>query len=193
MGALWPDDSVQRGLRNLHVAVSSLRRLMEPEAGRGDAALIVREGEGYRLAVHPDAHDATLFENQARAGRKAKEAGDHAGAADHLRRALVLYGGDLLPEAGAAEWVIEPRERCRLLAAASAHALAECLLVLDDAAEAVRACERGLEIDRYRDGLWRTLIAACAQAGDHLAAARARHRYEQVLSELDIRVATSAS
>jgi DNA-binding SARP family transcriptional activator len=193
MGALWPDDGLESGVRNLHVAISSLRRLVEPAAGRGEAALIVREGDGYRLAVDPGAHDVALFEHHARAGRRASENGDHAGAAGHLRRALAAYEGDLVPEAGAAEWVLEPRERYRLLAAASAHTLAECLLVLDEAAEAVSACERGLEIDRYRDGLWRTLMASFARAGDHLAAARARHRYEQVLSELEVPVATSAS
>ena len=40
-------------------------------------------------------------------------------------------------------------------------------------AAAVQTCQRGLEIDRYRDGLWRLLVAAYRDSGDQATAGRA--------------------
>lgn len=60
--------------------------------------------------------------------------------------ALDSYGGDLLPEEGAAEWVVTERDHYRVRAADAAHALAGPLAT-DDAVGAALACERGLAID----------------------------------------------
>jgi two-component SAPR family response regulator len=51
---------------------------------------------------------------------------------------------------------------------------------------AVAACGRGLEIDRYHDGLWRLLVRAQEAVGDLAAAARTQERYRSVLSELGV-------
>jgi DNA-binding SARP family transcriptional activator len=189
---LWPDDDLQSGLHNLQVAMSSLRRLLEPGAPRGQAALVVREGDSYRLTVDAGS-DVGRFERAVQLGRKASHAGDGVNAAWHLRQALAAYAGELLPEAGSAEWVLGPRERHRIAAGSTAQLLAESLLSLGEVDEAKAACERGLEIDRYRDGLWRTLIASCERAADRLASARARHRYELVLTELEVPITSPAS
>jgi DNA-binding SARP family transcriptional activator len=193
LAALWPDDDLQSGLHNLQVAMSSLRRLLEPAAPRGQAALVVREGDSYRLTVDAGSDDIGRFERAVQLGRKASDAGDSVNAVSHLRQALATYAGDLLPEAGSAEWVVGPRERYRVVAGSTAQLLAECLLSLGEVDEAKAASERGLEIDRYRDGLWRTLIASCDRAEDRLSAARARHRYELVLTELEVPITSPAS
>ena len=49
--ALWPETDPATGLRNLQVAVSSLRRLLEPGVSRGGGAIVVRDGDSYRLAL----------------------------------------------------------------------------------------------------------------------------------------------
>ena len=193
LAALWPDDDLQSGLRNLQVAMSSLRRLLEPGAPRGQAALIVREGDSYRLTIDTGSDDVGMFEQAVQLGRKAAEAGDAVNAVAHLRDALALYTGELLPEAGSAEWIVGPRERHRVVAGSTAQLLADSLLALGEVEEATAACERGLQIDRYHDGLWRTLIASRERAEDRLAAARARHRYEEVLTELDVPLTSPAS
>jgi hypothetical protein len=57
--ALWPNADHAAGMRGLQVAVSTLRRFLEPDAGRGEASLLVREGQTYRLAL-PEPTDADV-------------------------------------------------------------------------------------------------------------------------------------
>ena len=95
---------------------------------------------------------------------------------------MALYGGDLLPEEGPAEWVVEPREHYRAAAVEVAREAAEAALLDGDARTAIEACRAGLAIDRYHDPLWRLLIEARQAAGDVSAANRDRREYEAILS-----------
>ena len=185
--ALWPEVDPETGTRNLHVAISTIRRFLQPDAERGAASLIVRQGDAYRLALpETSAVDIWVFEAGLGAGRAAQSAQDLDGAISALERALDAYSGELLPEAGPAEWVVLIRERYRTQASEATFALCDLHLARGDATRAVAAAERGLRIDRYRDGQWRQLIAACELAGDRAAAIRARRSYEEMLSELGV-------
>jgi DNA-binding SARP family transcriptional activator len=178
---LWPDESdVKVGTRNLQVAVSSLRQLVEPGVGRGEASMVVRDGDTYRLAF--DGDDAT----DVGAFRRAVDAARTSRTVDACRAALDAYTGDLLVDEGPAEWVTAERDRCRLAAADVAQWLAEAALADGDTDAAVDAAERGLRVDSYRDGLWRTLIAAYDAAGDRAASGRAAARYRDVLDDLGV-------
>jgi DNA-binding SARP family transcriptional activator len=182
IAALWPEADLDAGARHLHVAVSSLRRLLpEPVA-------ISRDGEAYRLVLPEGAVvDVHVLDRAAADAKRAASAGDARTAIQALERAVELHDGELLSEDGPAEWVIGPREHYRAVAVQAAHELADLHLRQRAAAEAAAACERGLCIDRYRDGLWRTLVAAYTAAGDRAAAAYARRRYDEVLAVLGIR------
>jgi DNA-binding SARP family transcriptional activator len=189
--SLWPDTSPESGMRNLQVGVSSLRQCLQralgpPKQLKNQPAIgIERDGDAYRLAFSPEvAFDLLEFEQALRSGKAAQVAGDVRAAVASLECALEMYGGDLLPEDGPAEWVVTRRERCRGEAAGAARALAELLLDTDEPAGAARVCQRGLEIDPYQDALWRMLIAAHERVPNPLAAARARGGYEEVLEGL---------
>jgi DNA-binding SARP family transcriptional activator len=185
--ALWPEVDAGTGMRNLHVAISTIRRFLEPGADRGSPSVVGREGETYRLALPEKATvDILEFEAGLATGRAAQESGDAAVAIEVLERALNAYGGELLPEAGPAEWVVMPRERYRMQASEATLTLTELHLARGDAARAVAVAERGLRIDRYRDAQWRQLITACELAGDRAAAVRARRSYDEMLSELGL-------
>jgi hypothetical protein len=71
-------------------------------------------------------------------------------------------------------------------AAEAAQCLSELHGAEGNAAGAISAAERGLRIDRYRDGLWRALVAAYELDGDHAAAARTRRSYDGMLAELGV-------
>jgi len=185
--ALWPEVDAGTGMRNLHVAISTIRRFLAPDADRGSPSIVDREGETYRLALpEPAAVDILEFEAGVATGRAAHGSGDADLAIEVLERALHAYGGELLPEAGPAEWVVMPRERYRMQASEATLTLAELHLARGDAARAVTVAERGLRIDRYRDAQWRLLITACELAGDRAAAIRARRSYDEMLSELGL-------
>ncbi|MGH9037557.1 MAG: AfsR/SARP family transcriptional regulator, partial [Acidimicrobiia bacterium] len=172
---------------NLQVVVSSLRRVLEPDAPRGASSLLVREGDAYRLALPAGAEvDVIAFEAAAADARAARSRGDRSGADAALDRAQRAYTGDLLPEDGPAEWAVKERERLRLVAAEVAQTRAELALESDDTETAAAACEWGLAVDRYHDPLWRLLAEARERSGDHAAAHRARRAYDDTLAELGL-------
>ncbi len=70
--ALWRDADPEAGARSLHVALSALRRELEPAGGRG-GEILVRDGDAYRLAIPAGSHvDLLAFDEalgRARAAR----------------------------------------------------------------------------------------------------------------------------
>jgi len=187
--ALWPDAELKAGMHNLQVTISSLRRLLEPKASRGESSLVVRQGDAYRLALpEPADIDLVSFEDAVAESRSALKSGAAEAAVAALDRALAAYGGDLLPEDGPAEWVVGRREALRTEAAEAAVSRARLALEDGDEGAAAVACEWGLRIDRYHDTLWRLLIRTRRQAGDRAAAERAQRSYEEALAELGLSV-----
>lgn len=182
--ALWPDADATSGARSLHVALSALRKVLDEVASPPGGRLVVREGDAYRLDVHPDDVDLGRFDRAIAAGRAARARGEVSGPA--LAAAIELYAGDLLPEEGPAEWVAERRDQYRAKALEAAEGLASEALLTDDLVTCIRACHFGLALDRYQDSLWRLLIAARERAGDAGAASRDRREYTLVLQALGV-------
>jgi len=182
--ALWPDADAATGARSLHVAISALRGALTDAGGTEAGRLLARDGDAYRLVVAPEAVDIGRFDRAIVEGRAARSRGEVAAAAFGL--ALEIHAGDLLPEDGPADWVVDRRERYRAAAVEAARAIAEEALLAGQLDEVVRACRRGLEIDRTYDPLWRLLIEARDRAGDAGAASRERREYEGMLAALGI-------
>lgn len=187
--ALWPDTPPESGMRNLQVAISSLRRALghalPPGPNRRRALAVERDADAYRLDLTGVELDLLGFERAVDNGEAARRAGNPAAAITELTRALDYYRGDLLPEDGPVEWVVDLREQRRWQAVWAARGLAELLLAGSDPVSAARVCQRGLLIDRDQDALWRMLLQAHEQVPNPLAAARARRRYHEVLEGLD--------
>src|SRR5262249_10602711 len=120
----WSGLAPTRAVHNLQVTVSRLRTVLEPGLHRGRAHLIVRRGESYQLALPPGStSDVVRFEQAVRAGRRARDNGLRDEAAAAFRVALEAYTGDLLPEDGTVEWLVDERERLRQEAAEAAACL----------------------------------------------------------------------
>jgi DNA-binding SARP family transcriptional activator len=185
--AFWPGEDDRSGHRSLQVAISAIRQLLEAEAGAG--AAMVRRGESYLLEHRGGFHDLTALEQGVRSARRGRVRGAGTGEAavlTGLREAAELYRGDLLAEIGNPEWVLEPRDRYRLLATEAHRLLAERLLGDDQPEEAAAVAERGLAVDRYSDGLWRLMIEAHDRSANRAAGAQARRSYRLVLAELGV-------
>lgn len=187
--ALWGDLDPRAALHNLHVSLSSVRRALEPGVPTRSSRLVVRDGETYTLVLRPGStSDVAQLDRAVRDATRLRAAGDDAAACTELRRAVDLYGGDLLPEDGPAEWVVGERERLRLTAADAAVELAELELAAGRYDRAVAAATRGIRLDECRDHAWRVLVAAFTAAGDAAAAHRARQDYRAMLGTLGIAV-----
>jgi DNA-binding SARP family transcriptional activator len=184
--ALWSIDEASGARHSLQVAVSALRQLLETQAGPGAGALIGRRGSSYILDIGDGAHDLAQMAAKVSHARRAILDGRNEDAVPALRACTALYRGDLLAEAGTAEWVLGPRERYRLMASDASQLLATALLDLGDPAGAATAASWGLAIDRYCDGLWKLMIAAHDLGSNQAASARTRHDYHRVLAELGV-------
>ncbi len=185
--ALWPESDREVVRRNLQVAVHSVRRLLASGPLSSGDTLLVRDGESYCLDL-PEGSvvDLREFEQSLAEGRHARVANDNRDAAQAYQRALDLHSGDLLSEEGPAEWVVMERERCRAQAVEAAQSLADACRDSGDLDACVRACERGLLLDRFRDNLWRRLISAHQRAGNRAAEMKAQLTYSAILTELGL-------
>ncbi|ROR97599.1 DNA-binding SARP family transcriptional activator [Salana multivorans] len=185
--ALWFDLSPESATHNLHVAVSAVRRLLnevEPGLGR---RLLQREGESYVLRLGEGAScDLLELEAALRSGEYAASRDDDELARRAWSRALAAYPGELLPEAGSAEWVLGPRDRLRQQVAGAATSLAALLLRAGEPVAAAEAASRAIELDEWRDNAWRVLIAALTLSGERASAQRVRRSYREVLRSLGI-------
>ena len=184
--ALWPNEDGRAATRNVQVAVSALRQLIEAQAGPGAGSAVGRKGESYGLEVDETAHDLANLHARVKRGRSARLRGDNETAVSDLRAAIAIYRGELLEEAGTAEWVLGPRERYRLMASQASQLLAASLIDVGEPTEAAAAAAWGLAVDRYCDELWKLMITAHDLGSNQAASARTRNDYRQVLVELGV-------
>ena len=108
MDALWPDAGVREAANQLRVALSALRRALEPaRPPRQQSALIVTEAGTVTLARDLMQLDVDAFRQAVREAQQASH--DDRRAA--LQRAVSLYGGDLLADSPYEEWAAGDRDR----------------------------------------------------------------------------------
>jgi DNA-binding SARP family transcriptional activator len=178
--ALWPDSMLASGIRSLQVAVSSIRQCLSAGGITEDA--LRRHGDAYALALPGASDQLADFE------RLVQAAGREQGAEALGSRlaALDRYAGDLLPEVGPAEWVVEERNRLRVLAASVGSAAARDALAAGELRTALDAARRSVALDPYHDSSWHLIVEINERLGDLSAAAVARREQARVWADLGL-------
>ncbi|TDO47286.1 transcriptional regulator [Kribbella sp. VKM Ac-2527] len=171
--ALWPDAPADAGTHRLQVAASTVRQCL---AGLGFGDQVVqRNGDAYRLVLPGAWVDLAEFETRLQRARR-------SGSVTDWSAVLEIAAGELLPEVGAADWVLAERDRYRLAAADAAVQVAG--LARD--AQALRAAQRAVELDPFRDSSWLLLAELQEGQGDPTAAALTRREHARVCAELEV-------
>lgn len=179
---LWPDLAPGSARNSLWVALSRLRRLLEPGAGRGESTLILTQPPGYRFAPASGCDiDVDRFLAHIQAGQAWQHQGEWTGAVDAYRAAEALYGGDYLHDDPYEEWAIPEQERLREAFLGLEEALATCLLTLGRCDEALAHTRKLLALDACREGAWRLVMEAHYRAGDPARALQAFARCRAAL------------
>ncbi len=96
---LWAGESRADAGRALHVAISRLRKSLQPSRSAGDdEQLLITRPPGYELRLEPGQLDLHRFEAMVAEGRTALVAGDGARASATLTEALALWRGPPLAD-----------------------------------------------------------------------------------------------
>jgi len=175
----WPDSTEKQAQTNGRHLLHRLRRVV-PQADRFLAAddLTVQWRDDPACRVDVTAFGAALA--------RAEDAADPDARAELFKRAITLYGGELLP-GNYSDWVLVERER---LAQAHARALQQ-LIALHEAArqypEAISHARELLRHDPLNEPAYADLMRLYALNGERAAALHAYHSCATVLCrELDV-------
>src|SRR5262249_22150138 len=87
---LWGETPPASARHSLHVYVANRRKLLDPDAPRGEPRVLLTRPSGYSLAIDPDQLDANRFEAAAARGR-ALLATDPSASDELLTEALAQW------------------------------------------------------------------------------------------------------
>ncbi|WP_329093193.1 AfsR/SARP family transcriptional regulator [Streptosporangium sp. NBC_01469] len=153
---VWDEEPPASAEPVLRVYVSALRKVVDG---------IRTVPGGYLLDVDPDQVDAHRFERLVIAGRRARDAGRTAEAADELRAALALWRGPALADVDSAELrraYAVPLEELRLTAL---EERVELDVALGRGAEVTGELRALVASHPLRERAWGQLVLALGQAG----------------------------
>ncbi|MGH3900022.1 MAG: BTAD domain-containing putative transcriptional regulator [Pseudonocardiaceae bacterium] len=182
---LWSTQPPATAANTLQTYVSHLRRVLEPgRVPRAQDGVLATSGQGYVLAVPPQAVDAVRFERWASQGRDVLVS-DPMRAAAILRAALGLWRGAPLADLGSELSAQAEITRLTELRAVAVEDRLEADLALGRHAELCGELSRAVTEQPLRERLWSQLILALYRSGrqaDALAAyARLRARLAEQL------------
>lgn len=158
--AFWPDRTAAAARRNLQVAVSRARTVLDPP--HAETSLIEVVDRAYRLELREeDLVDADEFEAVVESALR--ETG--AGRRPLLERAKSLWGGEPLPEDRYAEWSVAWRARLVDRYIEVLSGLVDACTVAGDHPAAIEVSRELVDLDPLNESAHRDLMAAYARAG----------------------------
>lgn len=180
MEHLWPAESPCRLRNRLAVAISTVRRSLDPAGVLDPAHVIAATRETVRIRperLNIDAEDFLAAAARALESRPRTEAA--------LSEAARLYRGEAFADEPYADWAAPLRDECRTVYVAILSAIVETGPGSLRVAELAREL---LAIDPYDERAHRLLVGALDDLGARGSAAQARERLEALIEELDARV-----
>lgn len=173
---LW-GESDRTEKNTLHSKISMLRRAL------GDSAAVTGGRNGYTLNVDPSSVDAVEVQRVASIANDRSARGDHRATVDACGRALEMFRGGILRDAGDGDWVIPHRVRLEEVQLGLVHDLLAARLELGDAAEVIGELEALVARHPLRESMWVLLITALYRSNRQAEALAAYQRVRTHLSD----------
>ncbi|WDZ92835.1 OmpA family protein [Nocardiopsis sp. HUAS JQ3] len=172
--AMWPQDTGHRAIRRWHDACTSVRTACRPLLGEDATAVIIHDGDLYRL--NPDLVVCDLW----RVEQFLDEA-DHSGTpAELASSAAAMCDGDFASESDYL-WAHGPRTRLRTRLVTALVRTAQN----EEPVQAQSLLHRAVEIDPSDVDAAHDLIKLCLDRGDERTARRIYHRHKLAVEDLD--------
>jgi DNA-binding SARP family transcriptional activator/tetratricopeptide (TPR) repeat protein len=162
--ALWRDRGPAGGVKRLQMAVTRLRRTLDPVGARGQSVLRTVAG-GYLLAVGQGELDAEVFQTRMEDGRRALEAGDVVRAKGLLGGALGMWRGPALAQVVFEEFAQPEIRRLEELRLAACEASVDCELRLGEHSAVIGELEALVSAHPGRERLAAQLMLALYRGG----------------------------
>lgn len=180
---LWPGCDPEPGLKRLRQTIARLRgSLVSP----GDPSAGIRMVPGrtdVRIAPGTSTSDVEAFRAAVARARVATDADSRREA---LEQAAALYSGPLLPDFDEA-WIAAERASLGDAQYEVLRQLSRARAAAGDAAGAIEAARKGVQIDPLREGAYFDLMKLYAAANRAADALKQYTELEQVLGELRVR------
>ncbi len=173
---LWEEEPPATAADALYVYVSHLRSVVGRDALR-------THGSGYELTVEPGQVDAHKFEERARSGRDALEAGQPEQAVEILREALAMWRGPAFGDLAEARFAQPAAAAFEALRLTAVEDRIDAELALGEVAQAGAELEALVAEHPLRERLWGQLMQALYAAGRQSEALDAYQRARHSLVE----------
>ncbi len=182
MDAIWPELDIETAGNRLDRAVHSLRQVFEPSRNKlATSQLLLTEREVLALAnqqqiwIDADAFEQLIAQAHARDDVSEKER--------LFEEAVILYGGDFLPEERKVELTLTRRESLLRSWTGLLIELADLRIAREALTGAIHPLDRLLSIDPTNEAAVQRLIRVLAQLGRRGEALRAYKRLATVLQQ----------
>ncbi|MBV9547095.1 MAG: AAA family ATPase [Chloroflexi bacterium] len=179
---LWPDQDPDSGTNNLHKAIYTARRALEPElaAATPSTYLLVRSDEVLLISPGQLWVDAEAFEHAAAEARRDSDPRAYQAALD-------LYAGELLPEDRYEDWAAGPRESLQSIYLNALLELAQAHEHAGEAEAAIDPLRRLVAAEPSNEEARVALMRLHAQIGQrHQALRQYQHLRAALMRDLDV-------
>jgi ATP/maltotriose-dependent transcriptional regulator MalT/two-component SAPR family response regulator len=175
MELLWPEEDASKTIKRLNVALTSLRKTLEPHMKRGiPSSYILRKGDSYMIDLGDGGGvDSDDFENTL---ELAKNEIESSRGLSLLMDAESLYKGNFLEEDLYEEWCLRERERLKRKYLDLLREIMARLEKKGDLKGALEYGEKYLETDECAEPVYRSLMRYHMVLGDAAMVARTFER-----------------
>jgi ATP/maltotriose-dependent transcriptional regulator MalT/DNA-binding SARP family transcriptional activator len=184
MELLWPGSSPEAASKSLNVALTALRRTLEPEGVKGDSSYLVSSGDSLRLELGKGGCiDIRRFWDDLSRAAESRDAGEGDLYLARLREAEELYRGDFLAEDLYEDWCRPERERLYGEYLDLLLDICNEYLERENAYSALHYAVKATQADPGREDLYRRLMEIYSRMGDRAGVERAFKRISSYLKE----------
>ena len=183
---LWPDDEMAKASNRLSVALSTVRKVLDPDGAYQSDHYLAADRDSVKVDLEHLTIDVEEFLREAKTGQDLLRQGRQSEGLAHLHAAEERYVGEFLEEEPFADWAISLREQARSEYLTVASYLAEAAGDDGDHEGAARRYLRMLERDAYSEPAHLGVIKAMERSGRHGTARRLYGVYVSRMAELDL-------
>jgi len=184
--AMWPDEDAEPLGNRLSVALSTIRKVLDPGRRHPPDHYVVADARTIALRTERVDVDLIAFLRAADTATDRMAKGEHEAAESELQRARQIYAGDFLEEDLYEDWAMETRDEARSRFVTVLRLLARLAADRADDESAADYLGQLLEREPYDEDAWLALIAAQIRLRRHGQARRHYAAYARHMGELDV-------